>query len=270
MRSNESQGMPYIFTSKQEFQALATQGGLLEWQRVHDDYYGTSRTVINKFLDENLDVISDIEVQGAHEILLKMPFTSCSVFIIPPNQDELLTRIIKRHPESEEEIDRRLKRANIEVSMASSFDYLICNDDLDKATETLLAIISAHRARRLKTYFILNQKQLPVFRTISFHVPVEDPKDAQSQHTIALPKTRLSETESYEAALSRVIRLISLSKSIPLEENHFSISARSEHMTQHDVPIPYIELETHCNITVNSISRRDEIYKAFKFEKAIL
>lgn len=139
-RKNEVDGRDYFFVSEVRFLELSEQGELLESALVFDNYYGTSRTQVQKYLDAGQSVILEIDWQGARLVRESMP--SCvSVFILPPSRTELERRLRDRQTDSDEVIERRLRDALGDMSHWDEFDYVIVNDDLDLAVSNLEAVL---------------------------------------------------------------------------------------------------------------------------------
>jgi guanylate kinase len=147
-RPGEQSGRDYHFVSRDQFMAIRDQqpSGFLEWAEVHDNLYGTSRQDVETRLAEGLDVVLDIDVQGAAQI--RQNAEPVTVFIAPPSLDELERRLRGRGTESEESLALRLANAEKEMQVADLYTYLIVNDRLDEAVELLRSIILAERCRR--------------------------------------------------------------------------------------------------------------------------
>ena len=146
-RPGERDGVEYHFVSREHFQAMIEDGLFLEYAEVHDNLYGTSSEAIEKQLRQGLDVILDIDVQGA-EILRKIGYLEATfIFIAPPGLGQLESRLRGRGTESEEIIGLRLKNAEVEMRAAGDYDYLIINDVLDEAEKVLTGVILAERAK---------------------------------------------------------------------------------------------------------------------------
>ncbi|RPH42674.1 MAG: guanylate kinase [Desulfobulbaceae bacterium] len=146
-RPGERDGREYHFVSHADFEAMLDGNQFLEWASVHDNYYGTSRQAVAEELQRGLDVILDIDVQGAAIIRKSSGIEATHIFISPPGLVELEHRLRGRGTESEESIQLRLKNARIEMQAADDYEYLIVNDVLDEAVDLLSAIILAERAR---------------------------------------------------------------------------------------------------------------------------
>jgi len=147
-RPGEQDGRDYHFVDKGQFEKLRDQqpSGFLEWAEVHGNYYGTSRLDVESRLNEGLDVVLDIDVQGAAQI--RRNAEPVSVFIAPPSLSELERRLRGRGTESPESLALRLANAEQELQDADSYTYLIVNDRLDEAVQSLQAIVVAERCRR--------------------------------------------------------------------------------------------------------------------------
>lgn len=150
-RPGEKDGRDYFFVDTQEFEALRdrTPSGFLEWAEVHGNFYGTGREGVEEQRAAGLDVILDIDVQGAEQV--RRAADPVTVFIAPPSLDELSRRLRGRGSEDEKSIDLRLKNAEREMGAAADYEYLIVNDVLDEAVESLRSILIAERLRRRRT-----------------------------------------------------------------------------------------------------------------------
>ena len=142
MRPGESHGKHYYFISKKEFRIMIKQESFLEYAKVFNNYYGTSRQSIEKMLLSGIDVFLDIDWQGANQIRYKMP-NSKSIFWLPPSKDELYKRLRERGQDSDTVISKRMEKAVDEMNHYSEYDYLIINDDFQKAINDLRTIIIA-------------------------------------------------------------------------------------------------------------------------------
>ena len=146
-RNGEVDGVDYFFVSVQKFEELVAAGEFLEWARVHGNLYGTSRQQVLKEMAAGSDIILEVDVQGAASVR-KLLNDSVSSFILPPSFEVLRQRLIARGTDSPLELELRLRNAPIELRQYVAFDYVIINDDADRAAEQLAAIIYAERARR--------------------------------------------------------------------------------------------------------------------------
>ena len=146
-RTGELDGHSYHFVSKDTFQEMIAQDELLEHAEVYGNYYGTPKNYVQKLLDANLDVILEIDPQGAMQIKNKFP-EAVFVLILPPSLTELSDRIYKRGTDTAEVIRHRLSKAVSELKFcASKYDYLVINDEVNKASDKILAIITSEKCR---------------------------------------------------------------------------------------------------------------------------
>ena len=139
-REGEVDGVNYFYVSHEEFENAIKEGKLLEYARFVGNYYGTPVDYVNKLLDEGKNVLLEVEVQGALQVMEKVP-EALTIFIVPPNVDELEKRIRGRNTESDEIIKERLDKAVVEMTMLGKYKYVVCNDDPDKAALTISNII---------------------------------------------------------------------------------------------------------------------------------
>lgn len=146
-RMGEVDGVDYHFTSKEEFLAMREAGEFLESAQVHGNYYGTSEKVVIELTEAGLDVILDIDIQGAKIIKKKTQLKASYIFLSPPSLEELEKRLRGRAKDDEKTIRLRLQNAVEEMQAAQSYEYLIINDLVDVAAKVLAAIILAERAR---------------------------------------------------------------------------------------------------------------------------
>lgn len=145
-RPGESSGVHYWFVSQDEFQRMAAADEFLEHACVFGNFYGTSREAVQRELQAGRDVILEIDWQGARQIRDAMP-DCVSVFIVPPSRADLERRLRQRGQDSDEVIARRMREAASEMSHFREYDYLVVNDDFDRALGDLRAIVKARRLR---------------------------------------------------------------------------------------------------------------------------
>lgn len=146
MRNGEENGVHYHFVSKEVFEAEIGEANFLEHAEVFGNYYGTSQKVVEDKLAEGIDIILEIDWQGAEQVRKLVP-AAISIFIVPPSLGELRNRLTGRGQDSEEVIARRLSEAQLEMSHYCEFDYLVVNDDFDTALSQLDAIFEANRLK---------------------------------------------------------------------------------------------------------------------------
>ncbi len=145
-RKGEEYGVDYHFIKMETFQRMINNGSFLEHAEVFGNYYGTSREWIEKKLAAGIDIILEIDWQGARQVREQMP-ESRSVFILPPSRQALEERLHGRGQDSDEVIAKRMSAAKQEMSHYSEYDYIVINDDFDTAKQELAAIFKAERQR---------------------------------------------------------------------------------------------------------------------------
>ena len=131
-RQGEKNGDFYYFVTEEKFEQLKNQGDLLEWAKVHNKFYATSKKEVERIWKRGKAILKDIDVQGCHSIKKVFPH-SVSVFIYPPSISELKERILKRASSSKEELDERLSRAVQEMAQGREYDFKIVNDSFEEA-----------------------------------------------------------------------------------------------------------------------------------------
>jgi len=146
-RDGEIAGVDYLFVSHERFEELVAADEFLEWARVHGNFYGTGREQISKEIKAGSDIVLEVDVQGAANIGKLLP-DSVSIFILPPSFEVLRQRLIARGSDSPMELELRLRNAPLELRQYVDFDYVIINDDLERAASQLASIVYAERARR--------------------------------------------------------------------------------------------------------------------------
>ena len=145
-RPGEREGIDYHFVSREEFMRLAVGEMFLEWAEVHGQRYGTARAEYARAGEDGVDLLLDLDVQGAEKVRARFS-DSVSIFILPPSYEHLERRLRSRGPADEAAYARRLTVAREELQLFPKYDYAIINDDLDESVESLKAIIRAARCR---------------------------------------------------------------------------------------------------------------------------
>lgn len=148
-REGEENGRDYFFVSYQEFSDLIKRGEFLEYAEVHGNFYGTSKTEVAKETDNGRDVILEIDVQGAESIEKNFP-DAVSIFILPPSFEVLRERLTARATETKENLALRLKNSFSEVQKYKEFQYVIVNDEKERATADLRSVILGERLKRVR------------------------------------------------------------------------------------------------------------------------
>jgi guanylate kinase len=143
-RRNEIHGVDYYFVSEQEFLGMVERGEFLEYARVFGNWYGTSKAAVRGLMEQGKTVLLDIDWQGAREVRRKMPDCG-SIFILPPTKEELERRLRSRGQDSDEVIRQRMQQARDEMQHAGEYDFVVVNDDFERALKELCAIVSGER-----------------------------------------------------------------------------------------------------------------------------
>ena len=145
-RPGEIDGVHYLFVTDAEFDALVAAGKLLEWARVHGKHrYGTPREPVERRLAAGQPVLLEIDLAGARQVRQSAP-DARFVFLAPPSWEELVRRLVGRGTEDEEERERRLRTARVELAAEREFDHTIVNDDVGRATDELVALMGVRPA----------------------------------------------------------------------------------------------------------------------------
>ena len=146
-REGEIDGINYYFKEKEEFAKMADENEFLEWATFCENSYGTPKRPVFDKLNDGKDVILEIEIQGAMQVKKNMP--SCVlVFIAPPSKEELINRLKGRGTETEEVIKLRVETATKELKVAKEYDYIIVNDNIEKAADDILSVIKAEKCKK--------------------------------------------------------------------------------------------------------------------------
>lgn len=145
-RIGEENGKHYCFLSKQEFDEMIENDGLIEWARYGENRYGTPKEPVLRALEEGKDVILEIEVVGAMKVKSRYP-DGVYIFITPPSLQDLRSRLEGRHTETEEQIELRLEKAMVELGQMGNYNYIIENDTVEKTVKAIGEIIQAEKMR---------------------------------------------------------------------------------------------------------------------------
>lgn len=140
-RENEVEKLEYFFISEEEFKKKISKGEFVEWEKFYDYYYGTFKKYIEDNINEGKPVLLEIDVKGALTIKKIYP-GSHLIYIMPPSYEELVKRLKNRKTETEEDLNKRIKRAKMELSQKDKFDYIIVNENLNKAISEALILIN--------------------------------------------------------------------------------------------------------------------------------
>ena len=159
-RTNDIEGETYYFYSKEEFENKIKEGYFLEYAEYAGNYYGTPKKFIEEKLNEGIDVILEIEIQGAMQIK-NLISESIFIFIMPPTLEELKRRLVGRNTDSKEKIIERFKIAYKEINEVSKYNYVVVNDEVDNAVSKIEAIIKAEKCRvdRIEEVLLNNEEE---------------------------------------------------------------------------------------------------------------
>ncbi len=139
-RENEADGVEYFFISEDEFKSKIDKGEFVEWEKFYDYYYGTFKSFIDDNINSGKPVLLEVDVKGALSIKRIYP-ESHLIYIMPPSYEELVKRLRNRQTETEEDFQKRIERAKMELSHKDQFDYIISNEYLEKAVEETSVLI---------------------------------------------------------------------------------------------------------------------------------
>lgn len=145
-RPGERDGVDYFFISAEEFQERLHSNRWAEWARVHDNFYGTSADFLEAQAAAGRDVLLDIDVQGAEQILTRYPERTVAIFIMPPSMDILEKRLTGRSADSPEQIQKRLRNAIDEMARKEMYHHVIVNDRLTEAIDALASLVDSYRS----------------------------------------------------------------------------------------------------------------------------
>ncbi len=147
-RSTEKNGVDYFFMSEDEFKQKIDNGEFVEWEKFYDYYYGTIKRLIDENIEKDLCTVFEVDVKGALNIKEAYP-NSVLIFIAPPSIEELRKRLIERNTETEEDLRKRIERAEMELDFKDRFDYVVSNIDLELAKKEVKKIIEKERSKEV-------------------------------------------------------------------------------------------------------------------------
>ena len=163
-RVGEEDGREYFFRTKEEFEKMIARDELIEYARYVENYYGTPKQYVMEQLEAGKDVILEIEIQGALKIKQKFP-TALLLFVMPPSAAELKRRLVGRGTETEDVIEKRLKRATEEAEGIENYDYIVINDNLEECVREMHGLIMAAHETPARNQEFINKvrKELEAF-----------------------------------------------------------------------------------------------------------
>ncbi len=161
IRGEEKDGVDYNFISKEEFLDNIEKDKYLEYATVHSHYYGTPKKNIDKLLKNGIDVILEIDIEGAKKVKEKCP-NAVFIFIMPPSMEVLKERLVNRKTESKEQLVERFKNAYKEINEVTKYNYVIVNDDLNESLLKMNSILECERCRvdRIEDVYLGNQEEM--------------------------------------------------------------------------------------------------------------
>lgn len=143
-RCEDVEGKTYYFMSEQDFMSMAAKGLFLEWARVHGNCYGTRQDIVEKYLKQGIDIVLEIDVQGALQIKEKMP-EAITIFVSPPSLCELERRLKGRHTETPEQVELRIANAKKEMDSVCFYDHVITNNTVQQSVADFIKIVRKYR-----------------------------------------------------------------------------------------------------------------------------
>ena len=149
-RGTEQDGVEYYFRTTEEFEQMIKDGRIVEYDRYVDNYYGTPSEPLEKMLAKGQDVLFDITIEGSLALNRKFDIDTVTIFILPPSMEELENRLRGRGTETDEKIRLRMEQARNEIKRAGEFEYIITNDNVERAAGDILAIITAEKLKASK------------------------------------------------------------------------------------------------------------------------
>jgi guanylate kinase len=155
-RKSENDGKDYFFVKKREFDELQSKNYFVESALVFDHFYGTPKNFIERNLKKGVDILFDIDWQGAQKLADYSKNDVVSIFILPPSNKILLERLKKRNEDSIEIVKNRMSKAKSEISHWIEYDYIVINDDIDKSSKEVITILNAERKKRIRQKFIFD------------------------------------------------------------------------------------------------------------------
>tara|TARA_A100001011_G_C14203497_1_gene796745 strand:- start:628 stop:1203 length:576 start_codon:yes stop_codon:yes gene_type:complete len=148
-RPNEIDGLDYFFISKGKFEDLIKKKNFYEHAKIFDNYYGTSKKLVEDFHKKKFDVVFDIDWQGTKQLSKYKELNLIKIFILPPDKLELKKRLIKRNQDNSEVVDKRLKQYENDIKHWNDYDYIVINNDLESCFNQIVKIIENHKKKKL-------------------------------------------------------------------------------------------------------------------------
>ena len=156
-RPNEKNGKDYFFTSKNYFRKLIKRGEFLEYAKVFNNYYGSSKNLVTKKLKQGKNIVFDIDWQGTRQIRnKKLKYKLLTIFILPPSKEELLKRLVKRENNNMRTVKKRMRYFKKDLSKWKEYDYVVINDDLKNCYNKIMHVIKRKKSISFDKKFIRN------------------------------------------------------------------------------------------------------------------
>ena len=149
-RGQEKDGVEYYFRTTEQFEQMIKDGKIVEYDKYVDNYYGTPSDPLAEMVGKGQDVLFDITIEGSLALNRKFDDDTVTIFILPPSMEVLENRLRGRGTETEEKIQKRMEQARAEIRRAGEFEYIVTNDNLERAARDILAIITAEKLKASK------------------------------------------------------------------------------------------------------------------------
>ena len=146
-RPNEIDGVDYFFVNGDEFEKLIKKGNFYEYAKIFNNYYGTSKKLVEDFIKKDFDVVFDIDWQGTKKLSQFKELNLIKIFILPPNKLELEKRLINRNQDTNQTVDKRLKQYESDIKHWHDYDYIVINNDLETCFNQIEKIIKKHKQK---------------------------------------------------------------------------------------------------------------------------
>jgi len=214
MRSDEQEGKPYFFVDRNEFERRILNNDFIEWKFVHgNNYYGIGKSKAEDVLKSGKNLITDIEVLGAIDIIDYLPRNCVSIFVGAGSKDDLVNRIIKRGSLSEDDLNIRMERIEFEMRYENHFDYFVYNDNLDECVNDLVSIIQfeIHNSKyRIQKHAssILHYFIIAMITNLKNEILLVRQKSPILTSNWSMPSTHVLKDESPKDALYRELHFI--------------------------------------------------------------
>lgn len=153
-RKSETNGIDYFFVSGNEFEKLKNNDFFIEYAKVFDNWYGTPKKIVTDYMQDGVDVVFDIDWQGAQKLYNFSSTDVVSIFILPPTNDELSKRLKNRAEDSRDTVSLRMSMAKAEISHWIEYDYVLINENLDDCVREVLTILYAERKKKSRQNFL--------------------------------------------------------------------------------------------------------------------